>query len=278
MAPIFRKTAMIRRPAVAGTFYPADPKSLETEIEGFVAGRRPPREPAAIAVMVPHAGYVYSGGIAAETYLTTRLPERVVILGPNHTGLGEPIAVMAEGDWRTPLGDVSIDAPLAAAILERCGGASIDAVAHHREHSLEVQLPILQRLNPSFTFVPICVGTHRLGRLIDLGRAIAAAVTALAEPTLLVLSSDMSHYLPAPEAERLDRRALEPLLALDPAGLHREVINGDISMCGMAPVVAGLEAAVALGASEARLVAYGHSGERTGDLDSVVAYAGVAVL
>lgn len=269
---------MIRRPAVAGTFYPADPKSLDAEIAGFVAGRRPPRDPAAIAVMVPHAGYVYSGGIAVETYLATRLPGRVVILGPNHTGLGEPIAVMAEGDWRTPLGDVPIDAPLAAAILERCGGASIDAVAHQREHSLEVQLPLLMRLQPSLTFVPICVGTHRLGRLLDLGRAIAAAIVAVAAPTLLVLSSDMSHYLPAPEAERRDRRALAPLLALDPAGLHREVTVGDISMCGMAPVVAGLEAAIALGASEGRLVAYGNSGERTGDYDSVVAYAGVAVL
>ncbi|HUD71853.1 MAG TPA: AmmeMemoRadiSam system protein B [Dongiaceae bacterium] len=269
---------MIRRPAVAGTFYPADPRALEAEIAGFVAGRRPPRAPAAIAVMVPHAGYIYSGGIAVETYLATHLPGRVVILGPNHTGLGEPIAVMAEGDWRTPFGDVPIDAPLAAAILERCGGASIDAVAHQREHSLEVQIPLLQQLAPSFSFVPICVGTHRLGRLLDLGRAIAQAVAAIAAPTLLVLSSDMSHYLPATEADRLDRRALAPLLALDPAGLHREVTAADISMCGMAPVVAGLEAAVALGASEARLVAYGHSGERTGDHDSVVAYAGVAVL
>jgi AmmeMemoRadiSam system protein B len=269
---------MIRRPAVAGTFYPADPKALEAEIAGFVAGRRPPRAPAAIAVMVPHAGYIYSGGIAVETYLATCLPGRVVILGPNHTGLGEPIAVMAEGDWRTPLGDVPIDGPLAAAILERCGGASIDAVAHQREHSLEVQVPLLQRLAPSFSFVPICVGTHRLGRLLDLGRAIAQAVAEIPAPTLLVLSSDMSHYLPATEAERQDRRALAPLLALDPAGLHREVTAADISMCGMAPVVAGLEAAVALGASEARLVAYGHSGERTGDHDSVVAYAGVAVL
>ena len=278
MTRFFGKTAMIRRPAVAGTFYPADPKSLEAEIAGFVAGRRPPRDPAAIAVMVPHAGYVYSGGIAVETFLATRLPGRVVILGPNHTGLGEPIAVMAEGDWRTPLGDVRIDAPLAAAILERCGGASIDAVAHQREHSLEVQIPLLMQLQPSFTFVPICVGTHRLGRLLDLGRAIAAAVTAIGGATLLVLSSDMSHYLPAAEAERLDRRALAPILALDPEGLLREVTAASISMCGVAPVVAGLEAARALGAREARLVAYGNSGQRSGDFDSVVAYAGVAVL
>lgn len=268
---------MIRRPAVAGTFYPADPEALDTEIARLAAGRHPPREPAAIAVMVPHAGYVYSGGIAARTYLATRLPERVVILGPNHTGMGEPIAVMAEGAWRTPLGDAAIDAPLAGAILERCGAATIDDAAHRREHSLEVQIPFLQRLAPRFTFVPICVGTHRLPRLLDLGRAIAAALQAHPTPTLLVLSSDMSHYISAAEAERLDRQALRPLLALDPEGLHREVTTASISMCGVAPVVAGLEAARVLGARAARLVAYGHSGEQTGDFDSVVAYAGVAV-
>lgn len=268
---------MIRRPAVAGTFYPADPEALDAEITRLLAGRQPPREPAAIAVMVPHAGYVYSGGIAARTYLATRLPERVVILGPNHTGMGEPIAVMAEGSWRTPLGDAAIDAGLAAAILERCGAASIDEAAHRREHSLEVQVPFLQRLVPGVRLVPICVGTHRLPRLLDLGRAIGAALLAHPDPTLLVLSSDMSHYIPAAEAERLDRRALAPLLALDPEGLHREVTEASISMCGMAPVVAGIEAARVLGARSARLVAYGHSGEETGDFESVVAYAGVAV-
>lgn len=269
---------MIRRPAVAGAFYPADPETLWKDLDGLTRGRRPPADPAARALLVPHAGYIYSGRIAAETYLAAGLRHRVVILGPNHTGDGEPIAVMPEGSWRTPLGDAPIDAPLATAILERCAGARDDPAAHRREHSLEVQVPFLQHLAAPFTFVPICVGTHRLAALLDLGRAIAEAVTAVGGEVLLVLSSDMSHYLPAPVAERLDRTALERILAIDPEGLHRVVLGGDISMCGVAPAVAGLEAARRLGAAAARLVAYGNSGDRSGDFDAVVGYAGVAVL
>lgn len=269
---------MIRRPAVAGAFYPADPETLGKDLDVLTEGRRPPAGPAALAILVPHAGYIYSGRIAAATYLAARLAGRVVIMGPNHTGDGEPIAVMTEGSWRTPLGDAPIDAPLAVSILEHCPEARADAAAHRREHSLEVQVPFLQRLAAGFTFVPICVGTRRLASLLALGRAIAAAVRSLPGETLLVLSSDMSHYVPAAFAERQDRKALDRVLALDPEGLHRVVIGGDISMCGVAPAVAGIEAARRLGAASARLVAYGNSGERSGDFDAVVAYAGVAIL
>jgi hypothetical protein len=185
---------------------------------------------------------------------------------------------MSEGSWRTPLGDADIDAPLAAAILDRCGEAREDDTAHRREHSIEVQVPILQRLVPGFRFVPICVGTDRLAVLLDLGRGLAAAIDAVGGDSLLVLSSDMSHYVPAAFAERQDRMALDRIEALDPPGLHRTVLQEEISMCGMAPVVAGLEAARLLGASSARVVAYGHSGQRTGDDGSVVAYAGVMIL
>jgi len=269
---------MIRSPAVAGAFYPANPEMLERDLDGLTRGRRPPVDPVARALLVPHAGYIYSGRIAAETYLAAGLHSRVVILGPNHTGDGEPIALMAEGSWRTPLGDAPVDAPLAAAILARCAGARVDATAHRREHSLEVQVPFLQRLAAPFTFVPICVGTDRLADLLDLGRALSEAITACGGEVLLVLSSDMSHYLPAPVAERQDHRALERVLAIDPEGLHRVVIDGRISMCGVAPAVAGIEAARRLGAATARLVAYGTSGERSGDFDAVVGYAGVTIL
>lgn len=268
---------MIRRPAVAGTFYPADPEALETELHGLTGGRRPPAVPLARALLVPHAGYIYSGRIAAATYLAAGLRHRIIVLGPNHTGDGEPIAVMAEGSWRTPIGEAPIDAPLAAAILAHCEGSRADATAHRREHSLEVQVPFLQQLAAPFTFVPICVGTHDLRSLLDLGRGLAEAVTEVGD-ALLVLSSDMSHYVPAPVAERRDREALGPVLAIDPEGLHRVVIGRGITMCGVAPAVAGLEAARRLGASEARLVAYGNSGERSGNPEDVVGYAGVAIL
>jgi AmmeMemoRadiSam system protein B len=268
---------MIRRPAVAGSFYPAGESALRSELETLTGGRRIPEAPPPRALLVPHAGYVYSGRIAARTYLSGGLPDRFVVLGPNHTGEGEPIAVQSEGAWRTPLGDAPIDAPLAAAILAEAGAARVDAAAHRREHSIEVQIPLLQHLVAAGRFVPICVGTHRLEALLDLGRGLARAVASTGEPVTLVLSSDMTHHEPADVVERRDRPALERIMAIDPEGLWRAVRDGKITMCGVAPAVAGLEAARRLGATAAHLVDYGHSGQTNGDLTSVVAYAGVAV-
>jgi hypothetical protein len=218
--------------------------------------------------MVPHAGYIYSGGVAAATYTSARLSRRAVVLGPNHTGAGEPIAVCDRGSWLLPLGEVPIDEELAA--------ARVDERAHRREHSLEVQIPFLQHLVPELTFVPVCVGTLALRPLLDLGRALADAIRAASAEVMIVISSDMSHYIPAAEAKRLDHKALDRVLALDPGGLHDVVVGEWISMCGIAPAVAGLEAARRLGAREARLIAYANSGDRNGDYRSVVGYAGVA--
>ncbi|MFQ5876767.1 MAG: AmmeMemoRadiSam system protein B [Acidobacteriota bacterium] len=266
-----------RKPAVAGSFYTADPEALREEIERLLAGRTPPAQPRGIALMVPHAGYIYSGRVAADAYTSVRLSPRAVILGPNHTGEGHPVAVMREGSWSLPFGEAAIDAPLAGAILDRCPGAREDDRAHRSEHSLEVQVPFLQRLLPSFRFVPICVGTLRLPLLLDLGRAVAEAIRAAGEDVLILISSDMSHYIPAATAQAQDRKAIDRILALDPEGLHRVVLEESISMCGIAPAVAGLDAARRLGARSARLVSYANSGDRSGDYRSVVAYAGIAV-
>ena len=268
---------MIRRPAVAGQFYPADPQSLRKELVELTGGRFPPAEPRGVALMVPHAGYMYSGRVAGETYTAVRLARRVVILCPNHTGEGEALAVIDEGDWATPLGPVPVDASLARRVLDGCGAARVDREAHRREHSLEVHLPFLQHLVGDVTIVPVCVGTHHLETLLDLGRSVASAIREAGGDVLLIVSSDMSHYVPAKVAARQDHKAIERVLALDPEGLHRVVLEEDISMCGLAPAVAGLEAARRIGAREARLVAYSHSGEATGDHRSVVGYAGVAV-
>lgn len=268
---------MIRRPAVAGQFYPADRETLESDLVALTQGKSPPAEPRGIALMVPHAGYMYSGRVAAKTYTAVRLARRAVILCPNHTGRGEAIAINDEGHWETPLGRVPVDATLARAVLGGCRQAVVDQEAHRREHSLEVQLPFLQHLVGEVTFVPICVGTLHVQDLLSLGRAVAAAVQEDGGEILLIISSDMSHYVPAAVAARQDHRAIERVVALDPEGLHRIVLEEDISMCGIAPAVAGLEAARKLGAREARLVAYGHSGETSGDVRSVVGYAGVAV-
>ena len=268
---------MIRRPAVAGQFYPADPETLRRELGRMTGGQKPPASPRGIGLLVPHAGYSYSGRVAATTYTSVGLASRLVLLGPNHTGVGEAIAIMDGGAWQLPLGEVHLDSELATAILGACRGARVDDSAHRHEHSLEVQVPFLQYLLADFRFVPICVGTLRLPLLLDLGRAVAEAIQQIGEEVLVVISSDMSHYVPAAVAERLDRRAIERVLALDPEGLHRVVLAEGISMCGIAPAVAGLEAARRLGARAARLVAYATSGDTTGDDRSVVGYAGIAV-
>ena len=261
---------------MAGMFYPAGEESLRGELMDLTRGGRP-ETATPLALIVPHAGYIYSGRIAARTYLSGTLADRIVVLGPNHTGEGEAIAVQAEGAWRTPLGDAPIDAPLAQAVLAHVPRARIDAAAHRREHSIEVQVPFLQHLRAGFRFVPICVGTHDPAALLDLGRGLAEVIRGTHERVLLVLSSDMTHYEPADVAERRDRLALDRILALDPEGLLDVVRRESITMCGVAPAVAGLEAARGLGADRAVLVAYGHSGERTGDDTEVVAYAGVAI-
>jgi len=268
---------MIRRPAVAGRFYPSEPEALRRDLAALTQGGVAPPGTRGVAVVVPHAGYLYSGRIAAATFISVHLPSRAVILCPNHTGLGESIAVNDEGEWETPLGRVPVDTPLARAILQRCRQARVDAAAHSREHSLEVQLPFLQHLAGLFRFVPICVGTLHLPNLLELGRAVADAVAGDGGEVLLIVSSDMSHYVPAAVAEEQDHKAIERMLAIDPEGLHRVVLREDISMCGVAPAVAGLEAARRLGAEQGHLVAYGHSGETTGDLQSVVGYAGVTI-
>lgn len=269
---------IIRRPAVAGQFYAGDPAALKDDLQRLTGGLRPPADPRAIALMVPHAGYVYSGRVAAATYTAARLASRVVILCPNHTGRGEAIALYDEGAWETPLGRALVDTPLARAVLDRCPGARVDAAAHRMEHALEVQIPFLQHLLSSLSFVPICVGTLHLPTLLALGRAVAGAVTAEAPEALVIISSDMSHYVPAAVAETKDRRAIDRILALDPEGLHRTVTQQDISMCGIAPATAGLQAARLLGAQSARMVAYANSGDTSGDFRSVVGYAGVVVV
>ena len=271
---------MIRQPAVAGTFYPKEPDALRRQVEDLAAGAAPPPAGAggaAVAILVPHAGYVYSGRIAAVTYRAVSLPRSVVVLCPNHTGRGAPIAMLDEGGWQTPLGDAPIDGGLARAVLALCRGAQVDAEAHRREHAIEVQVPFLQVLAPDSTLVPICVGTLDLPRLLDLGRALAEAIGAAGGESLIVISSDLSHYIPAARAERQDRKAIDRVLAVDPEGLHRVVLEEEISMCGVAPAVAGLEAARRLGAGAGRLIAYGHSGEINGDTRSVVGYAGIVL-
>lgn len=265
---------MIREPVVAGMFYPASRDALAAEVDRFLApsGHLPE---AALGVLVPHAGYVYSGAVAGATYARVKVPDRALLLGPNHTGLGRSrMALSIASSWRSPLGAVPSDPPLLQK-LRAAQGVAKDEAAHEREHSLEVQLPFLQRARPDLRLAALCLAHLSLEECRELSLAIAEAVRET--PSLLVASSDMSHYLPAPEARRRDARALEPLLALDAPGLYRVVHEEEISMCGVIPAVVMLLAAVALGARSAELVRYSHSGEASGDHDRVVGYAGVLI-
>ena len=265
-----------RMPAVAGRFYPGSKQALLAELGRYVSAESEPRR--AFGLMAPHAGYMYSGPVAGAVYAAAEIPGRLVILCPNHTGHGRGLAMMGEGAWHTPLGDVPIDAPLAAELSARLPELEADEFAHRFEHSLEVQLPFLQYRRESFEFVPICIGTSRLETLLRLGDALAGAVEAAGEPVLLVASSDMTHYEPARQASRKDHLAIRCLEALDPEGLARTVREEEISMCGWAPAVAVARACRKLGATRGELVRYASSGDVTGDMGSVVGYAGMLFL
>jgi len=270
-----RGQAMIRRSAVAGSFYAGTRERLRLQVEDLMP-RGATRE-RAIGAVVPHAGYIYSGKVAAAVYARVEFPESFVILGPNHTGLGAGAAIMTYGQWETPLGPVPIDQELGKAILAHSSVLEEDHLGHLREHSIEVQLPFLQYFQQAFAFVPICLFSHEYAACHDVGQAVAGAVRASGKRVLVVASTDMSHYVSRDEAAAKDRKAMDAILALDPEGLHRVVRREGISMCGFHPTAAMLVAAKALGATQADLVMYTDSGEVTRDLHQVVAYAGLLV-
>lgn len=265
---------MLRQPVVAGSFYPADKARLAAMLDGFLVSDR--EIPGVVAAVVPHAGYIYSGIAAGALFAAIDIPETVLILCPNHSGYGHPYGVYDSGSWRTPLGDVPVDEKLAAAILKDVPFAKSDTLSHAREHSLEVDLPFLQRRRGDVKIVPICIGEHNYPRLVKLGEGIAAAVRASGVETLILASSDMTHHETAESAARKDNMAIERMLAMDEEGLWLTVERHDITMCGVAPAVAAIAAARVLGAVEGRLVKYTTSADYTGDASDVVAYASVA--
>jgi len=226
---------------------------------------------------VPHAGYIYSGHVAGAVYARLDLPRRCILMCPNHTGVGHPVAIMSTGAWETPLGQAPIDSKLAADLKQRFPLLGEDAEAHRAEHGAEVQLPFLQARNPDCTFVPIALGTSRFEVLQALGVAIAEAVQAVGEPVLLIASSDMNHYENDTITRAKDQKAIERILVMDAHGLYDVVMNEDISMCGFGPTVVMLTAARRLGATGTELVRYATSGDVSGDRERVVGYAGILV-
>jgi MEMO1 family protein len=284
---------MVRPPAVAGRFYPAEAGMLRRQIVSLCSQDSDAAVPAdssdnparrsAIACMVPHAGYRFSGQVAGSVYAGLKLPRRFLLIGPRHYPRGRSQAILSQGAWETPLGLAKIDNELAGGLKRTCPALVEDALAHRQEHALEVQLPFMQCLTTGdLSFVPIALGPLAYGKLDALGQAIAAVLVRQAEPVLIVASSDMNHYESDEITRRKDGLALERLLALDSRGLFDVVRKEGISMCGVGPAVSMLIAARLLGATDARLVAYATSGDIAafdglGDREEVVGYAGVIV-
>jgi len=218
---------------------------------------------------------MYSGPVAGAVFALIALPKKVLILGVRHFPRGEPAAILSSGAWRTPLGDALIDVALANELRGACPLLREDSVAHSGEHSLEVQVPFLQLLDPEFTFVPVALGTIRFEELVHVGEAIAGVLTAAREDVLLLTTSDLNHYENDERTRAKDRKAIEKLLAMDARGLYDICRNEQISMCGLGPAVAMLTALSLLGAKKAELVRYATSGDVSGERDAVVGYAGM---
>jgi AmmeMemoRadiSam system protein B len=279
--PLPRDTDAVRRPAVAGRFYPIEPAALDREVRALLSRTRSPAPSPALAVVAPHAGYVYSGATAGETYGRIPAPKRALVLCPNHTGRGVRRSITFAKSWALPGGAVPIDEELSALAL-RDAALERDEAAHEYEHAIEVQLPFLRAMNPNVSFAGVCLGVLSLSECLEVGAGLARAVSeaqARSDGVLIVASTDLSHYVPADIAQEMDALAIERILALDAEGLYRTVRERGISMCGFVPTTVALAAARALGATPGRteLVRYANSGETSGDMDRVVGYAGLTV-
>ena len=280
------KNLKIRQPTHAGAFYAVSQQSLKTQIQDcfkneFGPGRLPivadRKLQKIVGLVCPHAGYVYSGPVAAHGYYNLGedgKPDVVVLFGPNHIGAGSALAIMKEGVWRTPLGDVEIDSATASSILSESNLIDVDDSAHAFEHSIEVQLPFLQFLYGStFKFIPISFLMQDLQSSREVGLAVAKALKG--KNAVVIASTDMTHYEPQKSAEKKDKVALEAVLKLDETQFYSIIEVSATSICGYGPTVAAVTAAKALGAEDSKILCYKTSGDITGDFSAVVGYASI---
>ncbi len=266
---------MLREAAVAGSFYPSAPEQLSRVVDGYLANtvnRRTAR-----GVIVPHAGYVYSGHLAGEVLAQVRIPPQVILLGPNHHGIGPSISISSADAWVTPLGQVPVSGVLATAFKQHCTAAVYDQQAHLYEHSLEVMLPFLQRLRADIEILPVTLRSLSFGQCMGVAKALATVISCAKDDVLLLASSDMNHFLPAADNEKLDRLAIKAMTDYDPQALYEVVVEQHISMCGFHAAVIVMEAARLLGSQSCSLVDYAHSGLVNGDNSRVVGYAGLVL-
>jgi AmmeMemoRadiSam system protein B len=276
----------VRRPTQAGTFYEGTAESLKRQIENcFLHELGPGKIPEVVkagprhvlGLVCPHAGYMYSGPVAAHAYYklaSDSKPDVAVIFGPNHKGYGSALAVMNEGSWHTPLGDIEVDSDIADQIAHESRIVDVDESAHRFEHSIEVQLPFLQYLyGSSFKIVPICFLMQDLSSAREVGKATAKVLAG--KNAVIIASSDMTHYESQQSASRKDRLVLEAVEVMDETKLYSIIETQGMTVCGYGPIIALITAAKNLGAKEAKLLCYKTSGDVIGDYSSVVGYAAV---
>ena len=267
---------MRRKPAVAGYYYPRGKKELFDSIKSMVDPNQEKED--ALCIVSPHAGISYSGPVAGAVFSSVRLPGTFVILGPSHGGINSRAALMKEGVWGTPLGDVPLEPHLAGLIESSSSVIDENSSAHAGEHSLEIQLPFIQYFKKMFSIVPICISSYiTYKELEDLGKAVSSAIKKFSGEVMIVASTDMSHYVSQDEAKKKDYLAIKKVLELDPKGLYETVMEEKISMCGFQPTVAAIIAAKELGAKKTALVKYQTSGDISGDYLQVVGYAGIRI-
>jgi hypothetical protein len=266
---------MIRKPAVAGQFYPGSKEALKNAVDEFLKYDAEPVK--ALGVAAPHAGYIYSGATAGHTFASAVIPKKCIVLSPNHTGMGAKAAIMTGGEWTTPLGNVPVDTALANSLTTNCDLLDEDTTAHIAEHSLEVQLPFLQERQPDLSFVPITFQHLSFEKCKLIGKAIAKTIKDSGEDILIVASTDMNHYENQTTTLHKDEMAIQSILALDPVKLLNTCGEHGITMCGVIPTSIMLVACKELGATTAKLVEHKTSGDISGDYDSVVGYAGFLV-
>ena len=269
-----KKNSSIRTPAVAGKFYPENPLELEKKVASHL-GNLSNQKRKAIGVVSPHAGFIYSGDVVGAVYSQIEVPETVILLGPNHTGLGENISVMTEGTWSMPMGNISIDEVLATQLCKETSLAKPNSVAHQFEHSLETQLPFLQYLRKNFLIVPICLKKVDYSICKKLSTAIVNALEQTEKSALIIASSDMTHFESHKIAGEKDKKAIVKIKNRDAQGLDETVRQEQISMCGVNPVTIMLLCSEKMGAQKAELIEYKTSGEVNGDKSRVVGYAWV---
>ncbi len=268
---------MNRQPVVAGQFYPGNANELMSQVKDYLSAADSVSEKHTLLAMVPHAGYIFSGPVAGITLGKANLAETVILLGPNHTGLGESLAVWTEDSWIFPGHSVAVNTELAHALVETNTGYSADTMAHAREHSLEVILPFLIAKNQNISIVPIAVSQSNPRELVRAAKSLAQVIAAANTPISIVVSSDMSHYISAEDAKALDSLALQAIVELRPDKLYNTVRGKHITMCGVLPMTLGLTTVLELGATHASVAAYSNSGQASGDQSRVVGYAGVLV-